>query len=64
MKACCQSGTQSIETFLKKTEIRGGPNLLFPDSREMVTFLNFPCIGISLDFSLEMLEVNLEPGTL
>lgn len=64
MKARSQSGTQGIETFLKETEIIGGPNLLFPNSREMVTFLNFPCIGISLDFSLEMLEINLEPGTL
>lgn len=27
-------------------------------------FLNFPCIGISLDFFSEMLEINLEPGTL
>lgn len=61
MKACSQSGTQRIETFVKETEIRGGPNLVFPSSWEIVTF---PGIGISLDFSSEMLEINLEPGTL
>lgn len=53
-----------METFLKETEIRSGPNLVFPNSWEIVMFLNFPFIGISLGFFLEMLEINLELGTL